>query len=173
MLVGIGTVLKDDLFLTVRIRGGRDPYRIILDSQLKIPEQSKVIGMSSSKTLIATTDVAPRDKIERLEKTGVHVLVLESKDGRVDLKAFLSKLGEIGVMSLLVEGGSQINGAFFDENLIDKILLFLSPRLMGDSQALGIFGGRGVEHLRESASVKELSVKKVGGDILIEGYLEG
>jgi diaminohydroxyphosphoribosylaminopyrimidine deaminase/5-amino-6-(5-phosphoribosylamino)uracil reductase len=173
VVVGIGTVLKDDPLLTARIRGGRDPYRIILDSRLQIPEGSKVIGISSSKTIIATTAVASRDKIKRLEKAGVHVLIVESKNGRVDLKPFLSKLGEMGVMSILVEGGGHINGAFLDEGLIDKFLLFLSPRLMGDSQAMGIFTGKGAEQLKTLTAVKELRVKKIGGDILIEGYLEG
>jgi diaminohydroxyphosphoribosylaminopyrimidine deaminase/5-amino-6-(5-phosphoribosylamino)uracil reductase len=173
VVVGIGTVLKDDPLLTARIRGGRDPYRIILDSRLQIPEGSKVIGISSSKTIIATTAVASRDKIKRLEKAGVHVLIVESKNGRVDLKPFLSKLGEMGVMSILVEGGGHINGAFLDEGLIDKFLLFLSPRLMGDSQAMGIFTGKGAEQLKKLTAVKELRVKKIGGDILIEGYLEG
>jgi diaminohydroxyphosphoribosylaminopyrimidine deaminase/5-amino-6-(5-phosphoribosylamino)uracil reductase len=173
VVVGIGTVLKDDPLLTARIRGGRDPYRIILDSRLQIPEGSKVIGILSSKTIIATTAVASRDKIKRLEKAGVHVLIVESKNGRVDLKPFLSKLGEMGVMSILVEGGGHINGAFLDEGLIDKFLLFLSPRLMGDSQAMGIFTGKGAEQLKKLTAVKELRVKKIGGDILIEGYLEG
>ena len=173
VVVGIGTVLKDDPLLTARIPGGRDPYRIILDSRLQIPEESKVIGISSSKTIIATTAVASRDKIERLEKAGVHVLIVESRNGRVDLKSFLSKLGEMGVMSILVEGGGHINGAFLDEGFIDKFLLFLSPRLMGDSQAMGIFAGKGAEQLKKLTAVKELRVKKIGGDILIEGYLEG
>jgi diaminohydroxyphosphoribosylaminopyrimidine deaminase / 5-amino-6-(5-phosphoribosylamino)uracil reductase len=173
VVVGIGTVFKDDPLLTARVRGGRDPYRIILDSRLQIPEEAKVIGLSSSKTIIATTAVAPRDKIERLEKAGVHVLILESKNGRVDLRALLSRLGQMGMMSILVEGGGHVNGAFFDEGLIDKFLLFLSPRLLGDSQAMGIFAGKGADQLQKSTTVKELKVKKIGGDILIEGYVEG
>ena len=76
------------------------------------------------------------------------------------------------MMSLLVEGGSQINGSFLDEGLIDKILLFLSPKLIGDHQALGIFGGRGVSNLKEAIALKEMKTKRIGEDILIEGYLE-
>ena len=173
VLVGVDTVLVDDPFLTARIRGGRDPYRIILDSQLRIPEESKVIGAPPSRTLVATTEMAPRDKIERLERRGVRVLVLGSREGRVDLKAFVRELGTMGFMSLLVEGGSQINGAFLDEGLIDKFLFFLSPRVMGDSQALGIFGGKGAEQISQSTPIRELSVKKIGGDLLIQGYREG
>ena len=173
VVVGVGTVLRDDPLLTARIRGGRDPVRIILDSRLRIPEDARVIGISSSRTLIATTPLAPKDKIERLDKAGAQVLLIESKNGRVDLRAFLSKMGEMGMMSVLVEGGGRVNGAFLDEGLVDKFLLFLSPRLMGDPQSPGIFQGKGFEHLKDSISVKDVKVKRIGEDILVEGYVGG
>ena len=172
VLVGIGTVLKDDPLLTARVRGGRDPYRIVLDSRLKTPEEAKVIGPCPSKTIIVATALAPKDKIERFEKRGVRIFIFDSKEGRVDLKSCLSRLGEIGVMSLLVEGGCQVNGSFLDEGLIDKLVLFLSPKLMGDHQAPGIFGGKGVSNLQEAIALKEMKTKKVGEDILIEGYFD-
>jgi len=75
-------------------------------------------------------------------------------------------------MSLLVEGGSQINGSFLDEGLIDKIFLFLSPKLIGDPQALGIFGGHGVSSLKEAIPLNELKVRRIGEDLLLEGYLQ-
>jgi len=74
-------------------------------------------------------------------------------------------------MSLLVEGGGQVNGSFLDEGLIDKLLLFLSPKLIGDHQALGIFGGRGVSNLQEAIALREIKIRKMGEDILLEGYL--
>jgi len=171
VLVGIGTVLKDDPLLTARIRGGRDPYRIVLDSRLKISEEARVIGTPPSRAIIAATELAPRDRIERLEKRGVQILIVDSKEGRVNLRSCLSKLREIGMMSLLVEGGSQVNGSFLDEGLIDKLLLFLSPKLIGDHQAPGIFGGRGVSNLQEAIALKEIKTRKMGEDILLEGYL--
>jgi len=172
VLVGIGTVLKDNPMLTARIRGGRDPYRIVLDSRLKIPEEAKVIGTSPSKAIIASTELAPKDKIEKLEKRGVQILILDSKEGRVNLKSCLSKLGEMGMMNLLVEGGSQVNGSFLDEGGIGKLLLFLSPKLIGDQQALGIFGGKGASNLQKATALKEIKAKRIGEDILLEGYLE-
>jgi diaminohydroxyphosphoribosylaminopyrimidine deaminase/5-amino-6-(5-phosphoribosylamino)uracil reductase len=172
VVVGIGTVLKDDPQLTARIKKGRDPYRIILDSQLRIPEGAKVIGDSPSKTIIATTELASRDKIERWEKKGVRTLVIDSKQGRVDLEPLLSNLGKMEMMSLLVEGGSQINGSFLDEGLIDKILFFFSPKLIGDGQAIGIFGGDGKATLEEAIHLNDLRWRKIGEDILIEGYLK-
>jgi len=172
ILVGIGTILKDDPLLTARIKGGRDPYRIVLDSRLKIPEKANVLGGFPPRVVIATTESAPKDKVQSLEKRGVRVLTLGSKEGRVDLKSCLSRLGEIGIMSLLVEGGSEVNGSFLDEGSIDKLLLFFSPRLMGDPGAPGIFGGRGISSLQEAIPLNETKVKRIGEDVLIEGYLE-
>ena len=172
VLVGIGTVLKDDPLLTARARGGRDPYRIVLDSRLNIPEEARVIGTSPSKAIIAATALAPKDRIEKFEKRGVQIFIFDSKEGKVDLRSCLSKLGEIGMMSLLVEGGSQVNGSFLDEGVIDKFFLFLSPKLIGDHQAPGIFGGRGVSNLHEAIALKEMKAKRIGEDILIEGYFE-
>jgi diaminohydroxyphosphoribosylaminopyrimidine deaminase/5-amino-6-(5-phosphoribosylamino)uracil reductase len=170
ILVGIGTILKDDPQLTARVKGARNPYRIVLDSRLRIPEKARVVEMFPSLTILATTEQAPKDKLERLEKKGVRVLILDSKEGRVDLKSCLSKLGEMGMTTLMVEGGSGINGSFLDEGLADKILLFFSPKLMGDTQAVGMFGGRGADHLSEASSLKDLRLKKIGTDILLEGY---
>ena len=172
VLVGIGTVLRDDPLLTARIKGGRDPYRIVLDSRLKIPEEAKVLGDSPTKVIIATTESAPKDKVERLEKRGVRVLTVVSKEGKIDLKPCLSKLGEIGMMNLMVEGGNQVNGSFLDECLIDKLLLFLSPKLIGDPEAPGIFGGEGISKLQEAIPLKEMKARRIGEDILLEGYLE-
>jgi diaminohydroxyphosphoribosylaminopyrimidine deaminase/5-amino-6-(5-phosphoribosylamino)uracil reductase len=173
VIVGIGTVLKDDPLLTARIRGGRDPFRIILDSRLRIPDEAAVLRTSPEKTVVATTEMAPKDRASRLEEKGVHVLILESKDQRIDLNSLLGKLGEMEMMSLLVEGGSRVNGSFLDEGLVDKVLFFLSPRLIGDCEALGIFGGKGAIQLEEAIPVRDLRIRKVGGDILIEGYVSG
>jgi diaminohydroxyphosphoribosylaminopyrimidine deaminase/5-amino-6-(5-phosphoribosylamino)uracil reductase len=171
VVVGIGTVLKDDPMLTSRIRGGRDPYRIVFDSRLRIPENAKVVDLSPSKTIVATTEMASRHKIERLREKGVRILISDSKSGKVDLKSSLLKLAEMEMMSLLLEGGSQLSGSFLDQRLIDKILLFLSPKLIGDPLAPGIFSGAGVASLKEAISIRDLKMRKIGEDILLEGYL--
>jgi diaminohydroxyphosphoribosylaminopyrimidine deaminase/5-amino-6-(5-phosphoribosylamino)uracil reductase len=138
---------------------------------LRIPEDAKVIEISPSKTIVATTELAPKDKRERLEKKGVRILILDSKQSRVNLKTCLSRLGGMEMMSVLVEGGSQVNGAFLDEGLIDKFLLFLSPKLIGDKDARGIFGGKGIASLREAISLNEFRMRRMRGDILLEGYI--
>jgi diaminohydroxyphosphoribosylaminopyrimidine deaminase/5-amino-6-(5-phosphoribosylamino)uracil reductase len=172
VLVGIGTVLRDDPLLTARVKKGKEPYRIVLDSRLKIPEDAKVFEHSPAEVIVATTGAAPDGKIERLEKKGVRVLIIDSKEGKVNLRTCLNKLGEIGLMNILVEGGSRINGSFLDEGLIDKFLVFLSPKWLGDPQAPGIFGGRGVLNLKEAVGLREIRTKRIGDDIVVEGYLE-
>jgi diaminohydroxyphosphoribosylaminopyrimidine deaminase/5-amino-6-(5-phosphoribosylamino)uracil reductase len=171
VIVGIGTVLKDDPMLTARIRGGKDPYCVILDSRLRIPEDAQLVKISPARTIVATTELAPRERVEKLEKKGVRVLIFNSRQGRVDLKPCLSKLGEMGMITLLVEGGSQLNGSFLDQGLIDKIIFFLSPKMIGDPQAPGIFGGHGVINLKEAILLSELKMRKIAEDVLLEGYV--
>ncbi len=171
IVVGIGTVLRDDPFLTTRIKGGRDPYRIVLDSRLRIPEEAKVIGTTPSKAIIVATELAPKEKIEKLEKKGVRILIFHSEEGKVDLKSCLSQLGEMDITSLLIEGGNQVNGSFLDEGLIDKLIFFYSPKLIGDQLAPGIFGGKGVSHLQEAVNLREMKVRRIGEDLLLEAYV--
>jgi diaminohydroxyphosphoribosylaminopyrimidine deaminase / 5-amino-6-(5-phosphoribosylamino)uracil reductase len=173
IVVGIGTVLRDNPLLTARVKGGRNPLRIILDSRLRIPEKARVLEDSPSSTIIAVTKAASRGKIDRLEERGARVLVTDSKEGRVDLASCFLKLGEMGLVSLMVEGGSKVNGAMLDGRLFDKLLLFLSPRLIGDRRAVGIFGGKGFEKLQDAISLKKVKARRIGEDILVEGYAAG
>ncbi len=172
VVVGVGTVLRDDPLLTARIKGGRDPLRIILDSRLRVPEGAKVLQDFPSRTMIAVTKEAPRNKIKRFEDRGIRILINPSKEGRVDLACLLSRLGGMGLTNLLVEGGSQVSGALLDDRLFDKLLLFLSPRLLGDPEAVGIFGGKGSERLRDALSLKKVRTRRFGEDILVEGYVK-
>ncbi len=170
ILVGIGTILKDDPLLTARLRGGRNPFRIILDSRLRIPERAKVIEQDPERTILVTTESAPRERMDLFEKKGVRLLLLDTQQGRVNLKSLLIRLGEMELTSLLVEGGSEVNGSFLTQGLVDKIYLFLSPKLLGGHRSLGIFGGDGIERLSEAVILDELKTKRIGEDLLIEGY---
>ena len=172
VIVGVGTVLRDDPLLTARIQGARDPHRIILDSHLRTPEEARVIRGTPAKTTIVTTGNAPRKKIERLEKRGVHLLTCSAEGDRIDLRSLLRRLGTMGMTSVMVEGGSRVSGSFLDKGLVDKLVLFFSPKVIGDPEALGMFGGKGVADLKDAISVKDLRVRRIGGDILVEGYLK-
>jgi diaminohydroxyphosphoribosylaminopyrimidine deaminase/5-amino-6-(5-phosphoribosylamino)uracil reductase len=171
VLVGIGTVLRDDPLLTARIRGGRDPYRIVLDSRLRIEEGARVFGKDPSRVILCTTQEGPKDKMARLEKRGVQILIVDAKQQRIDLNACLGRLGAMGIMTLLVEGGSRVNGSFLDERLVDKFYFFLSPKWIGDQEAPGIFGGHGIKDLQEAVTLKDIRARRVGEDFLLEGYV--
>ncbi len=172
VVVGVGTILKDDPLLTSRIRGGRDPYRIILDSRLRIPEEALVIKENPSKTILAITELASNEKLARLEEKGVHIIKFDPEGGKVPLKPLLSKLGEMGMISILVEGGSEVNGSFLSKGLIDKILIFFSPKLIGDREAPGIFTGREIKNLNEATLLYDISLRRTGEDLLLEGYIQ-
>ncbi len=172
VLVGIGTILKDDPLLTSRIRGGRDPYRIILDSRLRIPEEAKVIKENPFRTILAITELASEERRASLEKKGVRILQFKSEAGKVPLNPLLKRLGEMEMMSILVEGGSEVNGSFLDQGLIDKILIFFSPKLIGDREAPGIFSGREIKNLGEATLLEKIKLRRTGGDILLEGYIQ-
>lgn len=171
ILVGIGTVKADNPRLTCRLpdQEGRDPLRIIVDSKLSLEEDVKVLKTdSSAPTLIAVTHQAPNDKIKKLRDTAEVLVVNEGT--QVDLQKLLQILGERGITSILVEGGSLINGAFFTEKLIDKYYLYFAPKIIGGDLAPGAFGGAKSPLLDEITELVDLSWQSLGRDLLLTGY---
>ncbi len=187
ILVGRGTVLADDPSLTCRLpRGtGRNPLRIILDSSLSIPLDSKVVRESavSVEEWIKDTDTvnAPTvlagvrgrvavDRRRKFEAAGACVLLLpENGSGRVDIKALLSELGRIGIQSLLVEGGATVNGSFWDQNLVDEALFFYAPIVIGGMDARPGIGGLGAETLNLATRIRHIKRQTMGDNLLIHG----
>ncbi len=164
-LVGINTVLADNPHLTARIRGGRNPMRVILDDTLRIPLDANVVGEG---TLIATSGRFDGEKKAALEAKGAEVLVCGKE--RVELEALLKKLGERGITSLLVEGGAEVQGSFLDAKLADKFILFCAPKLIGGREAKCAFAGKGAETLASAVNVRIERMKKLGEDVFIEAY---
>ena len=174
VLVGINTVLVDDPRLTTRLPGnrGRDPHRIILDSTLKIPLTAKVITESSSATtFIATTKKEPDQKIQALKEREVVVLVLPDQGGRVSLKDLMKELSHRGITSLMIEGGAEVNASALQAGIVDKIIWFVAPRLLGGKEALGVIGGPSPLNLDEALIIRDLRCWQVGEDLMLEGYL--
>jgi diaminohydroxyphosphoribosylaminopyrimidine deaminase / 5-amino-6-(5-phosphoribosylamino)uracil reductase len=173
IMVGIGTVLRDDPLLTTRLpRGGRDPLRVVVDAALRISEEAAILNLSSAApTLIATTAQADRDKAERLTGRGVEILYVEERDGRVDLTALLRQLGARGVQSLLLEGGATLNAAALQAGLVDRVMIFVAPRLLG-GEGLGLFSGPGPLTMDHARLLTDLRVRRFGDDVLIEGEVE-
>lgn len=175
IMVGIGTVLKDNPLLTTRIEGEevRNPIRVILDSRGRISLESRIVKSSRDvTTILVVTELAPPDKINALSSRGVEIFQCSSIDDRVNLKSLMKYLGERKITSLLVEGGSTLNYSLLEEGLIDKILFFIAPKLIGGVEASTPVDGKGIEFLEDAWNVQDTRVKLIGEDILVTGYLE-
>ncbi|MCK8823610.1 bifunctional diaminohydroxyphosphoribosylaminopyrimidine deaminase/5-amino-6-(5-phosphoribosylamino)uracil reductase RibD [Fuchsiella alkaliacetigena] len=173
ILVGIGTVLADDPRLTARLpdREGRDPLRIVLDSTLKIPEQCNLVTQeSSAKTVVVTTAASSFQKRMALKEQGVEIWQLGDCQGAIDLEALLVELGKREIMQLLIEGGSEVNYSFLAGGLVDKLMYFIAPKLIGGREAVSIVGGRGIEKIEQGINIDKLQVEQLGEDLLITGY---
>lgn len=172
--VGIGTVLADDPLLTVRLPEPwpREPFRVVVDSRARTPLTARVLTAGRpDRALIAVTESASQDRVRSLEARGVTVLRLPARDGRVDLAALLGALAEREVVSLLLEGGGELNAAFLEAGLVDRVSLFVAPLLLGGAGAPGLVGGRG-RSLKEAFRLRRMTVERLGEDLLIEGDLE-
>lgn len=178
VMVGSGTVAADDPLLTVRqgkSRSGGNPLRVVLDSGLSVPMTANVVRTAGeARTLIATTDRAPVEKAEALREKGVEILVFPADDeGRVPMGAVFAELGQRGIQSVLVEGGSRVFTDALQRGLADKLLVFVAPSLLGGRTAPSFFEGRGVGKPSEAIKIHGMEVKRSGPDILIQGYLHG
>lgn len=174
VMVGIATALQDDPQLTTRLPSGqgRDPLRIVLDSSGQLPLEARLINpCSSAKTLLITSTSSPDEKVEDLKQGGVEIWRMSEEGGRIPLRPLLSRLAESGVTSLMIEGGSEVNASALQEGIVDKVILFLSPRFIGGRDAPSLIGGRGTERLATAPRLKNISLEWVGDDIMIEGYL--
>lgn len=173
IMVGIGTVLSDDPRLTTRLPGGRDPQRIVVDSHLRTPPEAALLHLdSTASTLIAHLAVAPQENRQHLVENGAELLEAAACDGHVDLHDLLEQLGRRGVQSILLEGGAQLNAAFLKAGLVDRMMVFVAPKVIGGSGGPGIFAGAGVACLADAVGLEEIRVSRFGDDVLIEGEVK-
>ncbi len=174
VLVGIGTVLRDDPLLTTRlgIADQRDPIRVIVDNLARLPLRAQVVNRASTApTLLAVSQMAPRTKLEVLEREGIQVIVVESSPRRVSLERLMEALGKRGILSVMVEGGAEINASALREGIVDKVLVFLAPILIGGKSTPTAVGGDGIESLAQALRLREVRIERFEDDILVEGYL--
>ncbi|MEK6681749.1 MAG: bifunctional diaminohydroxyphosphoribosylaminopyrimidine deaminase/5-amino-6-(5-phosphoribosylamino)uracil reductase RibD, partial [Nitrospirota bacterium] len=174
VLVGIGTVLRDNPSLTTRLKNkkGKDPIRVVVDSELKIPLSAKLLTQRSDAiTIIATSKTASKNKIEKIKKTGAGIILLKTKNGRIPLAQLMKELGKIGITSLMIEGGSEIAASALKEGIVDKVIFFIAPKIITGREAKSSIGGEGIRKLKDALMLKDFTVKRVGEDILVEGYV--
>lgn len=173
ILVGVNTVIVDDPMLNTRLNNieCKDPIRIILDSHGRTPLKSNVLNTNPSNTIVAVTNNAAKENIKAIEKAGAEVMITPVKDGKVDLQFLMEKLGERKIDSLLIEGGGEINFSFLKEKLVDKVIFFIAPKIIGGETSKTPVEGKGVEYLKDAIDLKDITMCKIGDDIMVEGYL--
>ncbi len=169
IMVGINTVLADDPQLTARDAEGnpneRQPMRVVLDSQGRMPQEAQMLNAPGD-TLIAVAD-----DYEGATCAGAETIRLPSGRGGVDLSALLAALGERDVTSVLVEGGGATIGALFDMNLVDKVVAFVAPVIIGGNEAISPVGGIGIAGMEEALRLKNVEMRRFGGDVAVIGYI--
>ncbi len=173
IMVGVGTVLKDDPKLTTRLPGGHDALRVVVDSNLRTPPGAALLHLDSpSDTLLAHIATVSGERRQRLAAQGAVLLETAEREGRVDLQDLLAQLGRRGVQSILLEGGAQLNASFLKADLIDRMMVFVAPKVVGGSGGYGIFAGEGVRRLTDSTQLVDIRLSRFGDDVCIEGEVK-
>ena len=169
ILIGVNTVLNDDPLLTCRIEGGRDPLRIICDTELRTPVTSQVVRTAGRVPTLFATCSSDARRIDALTAAGCRVLKVGRKDGKVDLKDLFARLGEEGIDSVLVEGGAAIAWSAVSAGVVDQVKAYIAPRIFGGETAKTPVGGRGFPAPDLGVRLDHLRVTRLGQDILVEG----
>ena len=172
LLVGLGTLSKDDPELTVRLVRGRNPLRIVVDSHLRMSPDARILkDQNEAKTIVATTNNADREKRARLADLGIEVLVVDTdKDRRVDLMRLLMELGKRNISSVLVEGGAAIITSVLAEQLPDRVVIIIAPKIVG--KGLEAIGDLGIKSINESLTLAYRKIRRLGDDLIIDGRIE-
>ena len=174
VVTGIGTILSDDASLNVRLidSKGKEPHRIVVDSAARISLDAKILNLDSkSDTYIAVTEAASDEKLRKLEDYGAKIIMTKSKDGKVDLEELWKELGFLGMDSILIEAGEQLNAALLEAKLVNKIRAYIAPKIIGGTNAKSPIGGYGASSMSEVINLKSMNVTQIENDFVVEGYL--
>lgn len=167
IMVGIGTVLADDPSLNCRLEGGRDPIRIVVDSHLRIPMDSKLVRTAGDQPLIVACLAGQEDKAALLEKAGVKVAVMPDKDGHVDLQALMVYLGREKVDGILLEGGGTLNESALEAGIVGKAYCYLAPKMFGGADARTPVEGLGKSLAADAWKFERTGLEVLGEDLLV------
>ena len=167
VLVGAETVLHDDPELTCRLRGGHNPLRVILDGRLRLPLGAKVLtNTQAAATLVVTGQQASAAKIRQIEARAATVLRLPAKAGHISMTRLMRALGQRGVTSVLIEGGATVAAAALAARVVDRLLIFYAPKLIG-GDGRPMLGPLGVRRLLQTPRLGPLQVKRLAADVLL------
>lgn len=173
IMVGIGTVLKDDPMLNCRIEGGKDPVRVICDTDLRIPLTSKIVETASDiRTLIATSS-GDRERISALESAGCEIIKVSPDNGHISLKELMTELGRMKLDSVLLEGGGTLSWSALSSGVVNKVQAYVAPKIFGGKDAPSPVGGAGAALPAEGIALSRPEITVIGDDILIESEVLG
>lgn len=174
ILVGAGTVRADDPELTVRLADtrGMDPIRFVLDTDLTLSEEARMLNQPSTAGtyVVCSPHAAEADK-RRLAAKGAAILEIPADRGKINLSSLVERMGLMGITSLLIEGGAAVAADALQAGIINKVVLFFAPKLLGGDDGVPLFRGTGAALMKDALPVKDVRVERVGEDILVEGYL--
>ena len=175
IMVGVGTILEDNPSLTTRIKQqkSKDPKRIIIDNLLKVPSGAQIFKQDSmAENIIVTSKNAMQSRIKKLEDVGARVILVDTiKKNFLDLDDMLLKLGELSITSLLIEGGQGVFTSAILGKIVDKIIIFIAPKIIGGKLAPSLISGDGILDINDAIKLHDIKIKRFDNDLMIEGYL--
>lgn len=171
VMVGLNTVISDDPELTVRLVKGKDPVRVVVDTYLRTPLTAKVLGGGKGKAMVFTASISNAGKADKMKDLGVDVIRVKRSAEGVDLKTVLRELGKRGITSLLVEGGGALTASFIRQGLVDRLVYFVAPILIGADGTASV-GAMHIKRLGDAPLLKGVSIKMIEKDMLVEGYFK-
>ncbi len=171
IMVGVNTILRDNPRLDAWF-SRKELIKILVDSQLSTSEEANIFSRNSS-VIIVTLPVKPGQETEnrKILSQKAKILEVKEKSGQINLKDMMKKLAQLGITNIIVEGGGTLIGGLFDEGLVDKVLFFISPKIIGGKDAVTSVMGRGPARIDKAVKLKEVQLRKIGEDFLIEGYV--
>lgn len=170
VLVGIGTVLHDNPRLTVRLVDGPDPLRVVADTTLKIPLDMYLLTDHPERTIVVAAEDAPAERVEAIRGLGARVLFGRRDGSRLDLVDLLARLHQLGIRSLMVEGGAGITTSLLRDRLVDRLVVCIAPKVLG--AGLDAVGDLGILDLGQALTFSETTIRQLGPDIVFDGVVD-
>ncbi|MBS7247621.1 MAG: 2,5-diamino-6-(ribosylamino)-4(3H)-pyrimidinone 5'-phosphate reductase [Candidatus Jordarchaeales archaeon] len=172
IMVGVNTVIVDDPKLTSKV--GRSPLRVIVDSMARTPPTARAITFMRGEvpTVIAVTGRAPAERVEELRKAGANVIVCGEEE-KVNLEILMERLSEMGVKSLLLEGGGNLNWSMLEKGLVDEVRVAIAPVIVGGREAVTLVEGEGFSRVSQAVNVEFVKAERVGSCLLITCKVKG
>ena len=188
IMVGIDTVLSDDPLLNIRLKtrarttisdqprvtapAWKNPLKIIADTHGRIPLTAKVLTNDPQLTLVAVTEAANPSKVKEIERTGAQVLICPEINHRINLEFLMTSLGTIGIDSVMIEGGSTLAFSALQCGIVDKLITFIAPKVLGGTTAPTPVGGNGITKMEDAIRLGPMKTRKIGADLMVEAHLE-